>query len=100
MSGAKEALNSVVWTARAVANIQAIRVYIAQFNLVAADRLAERLIAAGNRLEMFPHRGRPVSGTTMREIVAVNPYIIRYRVIRNEVVILRVRHAARRPTSP
>jgi toxin ParE1/3/4 len=93
-------LNNVVWTARALANVRAIRAYIAQFNLGAADRLAERLIAAGNRLEMFPHRGRPVSGTTMREIVAVNPYIIRYRVIRNEVVILRVRHAARRPASP
>ena len=76
MSGAKEALNSVVWTARALANIQAIRDYIAQFNFAAANRLAERLIAAGNRLEMFPHRGRPVPGTTMREIVAVNPSVV------------------------
>jgi plasmid stabilization system protein ParE len=73
VSGAEEALNSVIWTARSLANIRAIRGYIAQFNLGAADRLAEKLIAAGDRLEMFPHRGRQVPGTTMREIVAVNP---------------------------
>jgi plasmid stabilization system protein ParE len=36
----------------------------------------------------------------MRELVSVSPYIIRYQVIGDDVVILRVRHGARRPTSP
>jgi plasmid stabilization system protein ParE len=36
----------------------------------------------------------------MREITTVYPYIIRYRVELGLVFILRVRHAARRPTAP
>lgn len=93
-------MNRVVWTAYALANVRAIRAYIAQFHPRAADELAARLIAAGNSLVAFPHRGRPVKKTDMRELVSVSPYIIRYRVIRDEVVILRVRHSARRPTNP
>jgi len=36
----------------------------------------------------------------MRELVTARPYIIRYRIVGDEVVILRVRHAAQRPTDP
>lgn len=93
-------MNQIVWAAYALGNVRAIRAYLAQFNPRAAETLAERLIAAGNSLALFPHRGRPVPGTDMRELVSVTPYIIRYRIIRDEVVILRVRHSARRPTDP
>jgi plasmid stabilization system protein ParE len=34
----------------------------------------------------------------MREVMSSYPYIIRYRTAGDEVVILRVRHMARRPT--
>jgi toxin ParE1/3/4 len=94
------ALNDVVWTAFALANLRAIRAYIAQFNPQAAGDMAERLIAAGDSLQHFPYRGRPVPGTAMRELLTVNPYIIRYRIIDDEVTILRIRHSARRPTRP
>jgi plasmid stabilization system protein ParE len=57
------------------------------------------LTAAGDRLANFPHRGRPVAKTDMRELVTTYPYI-RYRIVRDEVRILRVRHTARRPTNP
>ncbi len=37
----------------------------------------------------------------MRELVTTYPYIIRYRMLRDdEVHILRVRHTSRRPTNP
>jgi plasmid stabilization system protein ParE len=36
----------------------------------------------------------------MREVMTASPYIIRYRIDGGKVVILRVRHAARRPTAP
>jgi plasmid stabilization system protein ParE len=62
--------------------------------------MAEALRAAGDSLANFPHRGRRVRGTSLRELVSVSPYIIRYRVAEDEVVILRVRHSARRPTRP
>ena len=36
----------------------------------------------------------------MRELMTFYPYIIRYRVMRDTVRILRVRHVSRRPTRP
>jgi plasmid stabilization system protein ParE len=73
---------------------------IHDFNPSAAARMADALFKAGDRLVSFPHRGRPVRGTAMRELTTVSPCIIRYRVGRDAVVILRVRHSARRPTKP
>jgi plasmid stabilization system protein ParE len=43
-------------------------------------------------------RAQPVRNSDMREVVTSYPYIIRYRVTRDAVRILRVRHTARRPT--
>jgi toxin ParE1/3/4 len=74
--------------------------YVMEFNPRAAQQMADALLSAGDSLEQFPHRGRPVRGTGMRELVSVDPYIIRYEVDGDDVVILRVRHGARRPTNP
>lgn len=93
-------MNEVVWTEPALANLEAIRAYIAQFNPKAARNVADSLKASGESLRNFPHRGRPVRGTTMRELVSKYPYIIRYFIEGNRVIILRVRHTARRPTRP
>jgi toxin ParE1/3/4 len=54
----------------------------------------------GDSLVQFPDRGRAVPKTDMRELVTTYPYIIRYRIAGNVVVILRVRHTSRRPTNP
>jgi plasmid stabilization system protein ParE len=62
--------------------------------------VADSLVEAGNSLAKFPHRGRPVPGTDMRQLVTAYPYFIRYQVVGDEVVILRIRHSARRPTDP
>jgi plasmid stabilization system protein ParE len=53
-------LNEVLWTEAALANLRAIRAYIEQFNPMAARTLAAALIAAGDSLANFPHRGRSV----------------------------------------
>jgi plasmid stabilization system protein ParE len=83
-----------------LANLDAIRAYVAQFNPSAAGSPAANLMAAGNSLAHFPHRGGPVPKTGMRELVTAFPYIIRYQIFGDEVVILRVRHTARRPSRP
>jgi toxin ParE1/3/4 len=93
-------LNEVVWAEPALAHLQAIRAYIEQFNPKAARDVAASLKASGDSLRQFPHRGRPVPGTAMRELVSAYPYIIRYHIDGDTVVILRVRHVARRPTNP
>jgi toxin ParE1/3/4 len=93
-------LSEVIWTDPALANLEAIRIYIEHFNPRAARQLADTLIEAGNNLALFPNQGRPVPGTGMRELVTSYPYIIRYQVVGDVVVILRIRHSARRPTNP
>ncbi len=90
----------VVWTETALHGVWRAYDYLMDFNPRAAPHLAESLLVAGDDLVNFPHRGRPVRGTSMRELVTVSPYIIRYRVASDTVKILRVRHASRRPTRP
>jgi plasmid stabilization system protein ParE len=90
----------VVWTFSALADVEGIRRYIGNFNPIAAREVAERIIEIGNRLATFPNRGRRVPGTWLRETTLARPYVIRYRVDPDRVVVLRVRHSARRPTRP
>jgi toxin ParE1/3/4 len=90
----------IIWTEPALDGIDRAYDYLFDFNRGAAMRVAETLRADGDSLVNFPHRGRPVRGTNMRELVTAYPYIIRYRVEGDDVVILRIRHTARRPTIP
>jgi toxin ParE1/3/4 len=77
----------VVWTDRALANVGAIATYIAEFNPIAAQRMAVRLIAAGDALQTSPDRGRTIA-RGRRELTIVPPYLIRYRVAGDRVTIL------------
>jgi addiction module RelE/StbE family toxin len=90
----------VVWTVSALADVEGIRRYIGNFNPYAARDMAARIIEAGDSLITFPYRGRSVPGTLLRETAIAHPYIIRYRIETDRIVILRVRHGARRPTNP
>lgn len=87
-------LRRIVWTDEAVAHLEAIIAYISAFNPAAAVRLGERLIAVADSLAEFSERGRDV-GDGRREMTTVWPYVLRYRVEGDRVVILRVWHGAR-----
>lgn len=84
----------IVWTDEAVAHLEAIVTYIEAFNPAAARRLGERLIELADSLAEFPNRGRD-AGEGRREMTTIWPYILRYRVEEERVVILRIRHGAR-----
>jgi toxin ParE1/3/4 len=84
----------IVWTDDAVANLEAIVTYVSAFNPIAAKALGVRLIAVADSLAIFPDRGRDV-GEGRRERTTVWPYILRYRVVDDCVIILRVRHGVR-----
>ena len=86
----------VVWTRRALADLEAIRAYIGEFSPMASKRFSLRLVDAGAALSIQPDRGRPISGGR-RELTIIPPYLIRYRVRGEVVEILTVRHGARAP---
>lgn len=84
----------IVWTEEAVEHLEAIVTYVSVYDPAAAARLGERLIALADSLADFPNRGRD-AGEGRREMTIVPPYILRYRVEGERVVILRIRHGAR-----
>lgn len=95
----------IIWTEPALADLEAIRDYIAQVNVEAAERIGWDIIRHVEILATFPLIGptypRGSKGTT-REIISGN-YRIFYRVIEaNKVVqILTIWHGAREePKSP
>ena len=87
-------LRKIVWTDEAVGHLEAIVAYISAFNPAAASRFGERLIAVADSLAEFPDRGRD-GGDGRREMTTVRPYVLRYRVEADRIIILRIRHSAR-----
>lgn len=81
----------IIWTRRALVRLELIRAYVSQFDPDAAQWLAERLIQAGNSLQTFPERGRPAT-RGRRELVTVPPYVIRYKVDGDRVIISDIKH--------
>ena len=86
----------VVWSARSQRDLAGIRAYIGQFAPLAAQRFTARLIATVESLALQPDRGRPV-GHGVRELVAVRPYLVLYRVEANTVQIIHIKHGAQQP---
>jgi addiction module RelE/StbE family toxin len=83
----------IIWTVEAVSNLKSIFTYVSAFNATAAVRLARRLQAAADSLAIHPERGRPTT-RGLRELTIIHPYLIRYRVRDDAVLILRIRHGA------
>lgn len=85
---------AVVLTTLALDDLVHVREHIGKENSAAATRVAVQIIAACDRLEYLPERGRPglVPGT--RELTTFWPYVIVYRVSQGGVEILRIWHGA------
>ena len=84
----------VVWTEPALAELEAIYDYLWPINPAAAQRVAEDILLAADSLSLFPYRGRRGRLANTRELVMVRPYLIIYRIVGDEVLILRIWHSA------
>jgi toxin ParE1/3/4 len=87
-------LNRLTWRPTALADRDAIMVYIAQDNPTAAVDLDLEFEAKAENARLRPklYKAGPVKGT--REIVVRPNYIMVYRVTGDVVEVLRVLHAA------
>jgi len=86
---------TVFWRAAAQADVARLVRYIADENPIAARKIARELILAGDSLAVFPRRGRQGLARGTRELVAVPPYIVVYRIdTADRATILRVWHGA------
>ena len=83
------------WTKKAVQNLDAVELFIAQDNPIAALKVIKKIIQAIQLLKHHPSLGRPGRIPNTREfVVAGTPYIVPYRVKEQKIEILRVFHAA------
>jgi toxin ParE1/3/4 len=81
----------LVWSRRALRDLCAIRTYIENDNPRAAERVASVIVATAERLQDFPHLGRPTHRSDIREmLVPRQPYMLPYRVKDHEIEILAV----------
>lgn len=89
---------TIVWSPEAIADLIALRAYIAKDSPTGAQRVVLRLLRdLETLLPDNPHMGRPGRVTGTRELVVTGtPYIVPYRVQGGEIQILRVYHGARR----
>jgi plasmid stabilization system protein ParE len=88
----------VRYTPRTFSDIEIVCTYIAHHNLVAAGRvvaLIEKIVA---RLADFPESGQLSDELDARMVFSTRyPYRVYYRVVSGEIVILHIKHVARRP---
>lgn len=88
----------VRFTPRAFSDLNVIRTYIHQFNPAAAGRVVALIERIASRLADFPESGLVSDELDARIVFSRRyPYRIYYRIARDEIVILHIRHAARRP---
>ena len=95
-AGSKEFMNPI-WSPEAIADLAALRAYIAQDDPAAAQRIALHIIRnVETLLPNSPEMGRPGRVPGTRELVIPRtPYIVPYRLVDNAVQVLRVFHGAR-----
>lgn len=87
----------VVWSPRAVDDVEAIAAYIAEDSIAYARSVAQRIVASTRRLGSFPMSGRVVpefGEENIREVFAYS-YRIIYRVKGHTVTIAAVVHGKR-----
>jgi toxin ParE1/3/4 len=87
----------LIWTRRAIEDVQSIQRFIEKDSSHYAQLVRQQLIASVERLPAFPQSGRivpEVNDPTIREVIQ-GSYRIVYRLMRDEIHILTVHHAAR-----
>lgn len=90
-------MTPLIWTRRAIEDVQSIQQFIAQDSPHYAQLVTQRLIASVERLPALPQSGRivpEINDPAVREVI-LGSYRIVYRLVREEIHIVAVHHAAR-----
>lgn len=92
---------AVVYSEAALTDLQKITAYVAEDNVEAAKRFANRLVDLAESLRRMPRRGRMVKGWRNVRVVVLSPYLIFYQfeARENRVEVLRFWHGARDPVT-
>jgi toxin ParE1/3/4 len=85
------------WTTIAANDLKAAYEYVREESVIPADKLIARILSGIEMLERYPQLGREGRLEGTRELpITGTPFIVFYRIRRNQVEILGVLHAARK----
>lgn len=88
----------VRWLQKTIRNLDAEAVYIAEENATAATEMFVYVKTKVEELSDFPSTGRPGRVPGTRELVIDRyPFVVPYRVVGDELHVLRVFHTRRKP---
>lgn len=90
-------MTAIRWTEQAIADLEAIRDYVARDSAKYATLLVERLIASLDQVRLFPEIGRIVPEyhrPELREVI-LGSYRVVYRLWDAQIEVLTVFHGAR-----
>jgi toxin ParE1/3/4 len=92
---------TLIYTPRSLHDLQSISSYLAIKNPSASRRVMACIRSTIETLETFPHIGQHVANSHHRQLVVQRyPYLVFYRIIKDDVFITHIRHSARRPLNP
>lgn len=85
----------VEWLERAVSDLERIHAWLSQFENANTAVVRHRIIAAADKLERLGDIGRSSKVEGLRELsVRAAPYVIVYRVLKDEIEIVAIYHTA------
>jgi addiction module RelE/StbE family toxin len=92
---------NVVYSPRAMRDLQGISAYLVERNPRAATNVLSAIKSSIETLSFFPQIGRLIDNVGHRRLPVLRyPYLIYYRVAEDELLILHIRHTSRRPIDP
>jgi toxin ParE1/3/4 len=92
---------NVRYTRRALAQIDKALTYVEERSPQGASHIRDRVATLVKLLQEHPYTGRATTRPNVRRVFArPYPYLMDYRVVGGEIVILRFRHTSRRPLDP
>ena len=92
---------NVRYTRRALVQIDKALTYVEERSPQGATHIRDRISKLIALLQEHPYSGRTTTRPNIRRVFAQPyPYVMDYRVVDDEIVILRFRHTSRRPLDP
>ena len=89
---------TIEFSAQADADLLCIAEWLVHHSFVETDKThLARLVSSTHKLIQLPYIGRKTRTRPDERELVVSPYLIRYRVEHDRIVILMVRHGARKP---
>jgi plasmid stabilization system protein ParE len=87
----------VLWLPEALDDVERLFGFLIEKDASAAERAVRTIRSGADKLQDLPQIGRPMDDDTGRRELVVpfgaGAYVLRYRVLRDEAVIIRVWHS-------